>query len=235
MWAIVPIKDFTDAKGRLSEVLTPPERESLARTMLRDVLDTLSRTKGFDGIAVMTRDADAQGLCSDLGFRVLTEKRNEGQTAAVMSASQSLRQEGIEGVLTIPGDVPLVSPKDIEIVMEKHLAAPAMTIVPARDYQGSNCIVCSPPGFVPLRFGDNSFYPHLDAARQLGITPVIVELPNLALDIDTPEDLEFLASEPVCSRAQAYLLEIGIVDRMNGSAVRSPSYEVPKEAVGGAE
>jgi 2-phospho-L-lactate guanylyltransferase len=234
MWAIVPIKDFTDAKGRLSEVLTPPERESLARAMFRDVLDTLSRTKGLDGIAVMTRDVDAQGLCADLGFRVLTEERNEGQTTAVMSASQSLRQEGIEGVLTIPGDVPLVSPKDIEIVMEKHLAAPAMTIVPARDYQGSNCIICSPPGFVPLRFGENSFYPHLDAARQLGITPVIVELPNLALDIDTPEDLEFLAGEPVRTRAQAYLLETDIVDRIYGPAV-GPSYEVPKEAVGGAK
>tara|TARA_Y100001960_G_scaffold270508_1_gene296650 strand:- start:1298 stop:1990 length:693 start_codon:yes stop_codon:yes gene_type:complete len=230
MWAIVPIKDFTDAKGRLSKVLTPAERESLARAMFQDVLDALMETSGLDGIAVMTRDIDAQSLCADMGFRVLTEERNEGQTTAVMTASQSLRQEGVEGVLTIPGDVPLVSPKDIEVVLDKHLGAPSMTIVPARDYQGSNCVVCSPPGFVPLRFGDNSFYPHLDAAKRVGITPVVVELPNLALDIDTPEDLEILIGETVRSRTQEHLLEAGIVDRIFG-----PTVSASREVVGGVK
>ena len=230
MWAIVPIKDFTDAKGRLSKVLTPAERESLARAMFQDVLDALMETSGLDGIAVMTRDIDAQSLCADMGFRVLTEERNKGQTTAVMTASQSLRQEGVEGVLTIPGDVPLVSPKDIEVVLDKHLRAPSMTIVPARDYQGSNCIVCSPPGFVPLRFGDNSFYPHLDAAKRVGITPVVVELPNLALDIDTPEDLEILIGETVRSRTQEHLLEAGIVDRIFG-----PTVSASREVVGGVK
>tara|TARA_B100000029_G_scaffold224637_2_gene222513 strand:+ start:1102 stop:1806 length:705 start_codon:yes stop_codon:yes gene_type:complete len=234
MWAVVPIKDFTDAKGRLSEVLTPAEREMLARTMIRDVLSALLETKGLDGVSVMTRDVEAQELCIDLGVRVLKEERNAGQTTAVMAASQALLQEGAEGVLTIPGDVPLVSPSDIEIVLEKHRSAPSMTIVPARDYQGSNCVVCSPPGCVPLRFGDNSFYPHLDAAWQVGIEPQIIEVPNLALDIDTPEDLEVLVNEPERSRAQEYLLEAGIVSRMRPPAGSTLS-EVTWEAVGSAE
>ena len=50
---------------------------------------------------------------------------------------------------------------------------------------------------VPLRFGDNSFFPHLDAARRAGIEPTVLDLPGIALDIDTPEDLaRFMALKP---------------------------------------
>ena len=65
----------------------------------------------------------------------------------------------------------------------------AFTIVPARDRMGSNAVLCSPADAVPLRFGDDSFFPHLDAARARGIEPEVVRLPRIALDIDTPEDL----------------------------------------------
>ena len=64
------------------------------------------------------------------------------------------------------------------------------TIVPAGDKKGSNAVACSPPLAVPLRFGDNSFYPHLDAARKAGIEPVIKEFPGIATDVDTPEDIQ---------------------------------------------
>lgn len=231
MWAVVPVKDFTDAKGRLSEVLSPEQRQNLARAMIQDVLGALMQAKGLDGVAVMTRDAEAQELCSGLGARILTEDRNAGQTSAVMAASLALKADGIEGVLTVPGDVPLISPSDIETVLAQHGTAPAMTIVPARDYQGSNCVVCSPPGCVPLRFGDNSYYPHLEAARQAGIKPLSIDLPNLGLDIDTPEDLAVLIVEPVRSKAQEYLVSAGVTERQVGPDATTIS-EMPRAAAG---
>ena len=42
MWAVLPIKDVTDAKQRLAAVLTPDERQQLFRTMAADVLRTLT-------------------------------------------------------------------------------------------------------------------------------------------------------------------------------------------------
>lgn len=236
MWAVVPIKDFKDAKERLSHILSLQERQSLAQAMAEDVLRALLNVPALAGIAVATRDAEAQELCTRLGVRILTEKQNEGQTTAVVSASQTLRDEGVGDVLTIPGDVPLVLPQDIRSVMAAHGAAPAMTIVPARDHQGSNCVVLSPPGCVPLRFGDNSFYPHLDAARQVGIKPLTVELPNLALDIDSPDDLEVLVREPVRTRAQEFLVATGIVGRFGQLMNDLPTdAETASVAAGGAE
>jgi 2-phospho-L-lactate guanylyltransferase len=45
---------------------------------------------------------------------------------------------------------------------------------------------------MPLRFGDDSFLPHLASARTLGIEPTIIKVPGIALDIDQPEDVHAL-------------------------------------------
>ena len=213
VWAVVPIKDFAGAKERLSPVLRPSERRALARVMAEDVLRTLLAVSEFEGVAVVTRDAEARRLCAGLGVRVLAEPRNRGQTVAVMAASRTLEGEGVTDVLTVPGDVPLALPRDVRSVMAAHVAAPAMTIVPARDRRGSNCVVLSPPGCVALRFGENSFHPHLEAAREAGVPPLAVESPNLALDVDTPDDLELLMREPARTRAQEFLARAGVPGR----------------------
>jgi 2-phospho-L-lactate guanylyltransferase len=50
---------------------------------------------------------------------------------------------------------------------------------------------------VPLRFGDDSYFPHLSAARQCGIEPTILRLPGIGLDIDHPVDLlAFMRAKP---------------------------------------
>ena len=224
MWAVVPIKNFTNAKERLSRILSPSERRALARIMAEDVLRTLLAVSELEGVAVITRDAEAQELCAGLGARILTEPRNEGQTVAVVSANRVLEDEGVKDVLTVPGDVPLVLPRDVRSVVAAHGDAPAMTIVPARDYRGSNCVVLSPPGCVTLRFGRNSFYLHLDAAREAGISPLTIELPNLALDVDTSDDLDLLMREPTRTRAQEFLADAGVPGRfrrwLGGTAAR---------------
>ena len=77
--------------------------------------------------------------------------------------------------------------------------------MPARDELGSNAVLCSPADAVPLRFGDNSFFPHLDAAKTHGIEPEVVHLPRIGLDIDTPDDLALFLQTPSQTRAYALL------------------------------
>ena len=107
----------------------------------------------------------------------------------------------------LPGDVPLVTVEEIQTVLEVHGNAPTMTIVPARDEQGSNCIILSPPTAVPLRFGPNSYFPHLETARKMGLTLNTTKLAGIGLYIDTQDDLQELCKQPVQTRAQEYLQE----------------------------
>jgi 2-phospho-L-lactate guanylyltransferase len=128
-----------------------------------------------------------------------------------MAAAMLLAAEGRDGMLTLPGDVPLVAPAEIIQLIAAHGPAPAFTIAPSHDERGSNAILCSPPDAVPLAFGDDSFLPHLAAAQARGISPRIVRLPGLALDIDNPEDLAQFARLRSRTRAGALVRENAMV------------------------
>ncbi len=216
IWAVVPVKEFEGAKQRLSSCLSADERRMLARTMLEDVLEAVSAVREIAGVLVVTVDRAATSLASRYGARIATEGAREGHTGAVTAAVRLLVREGQGAMMTMPGDIPRLSPAEIAATLAAHRAAPAFTIVPAHDDLGSNTIICSPPDAVPLRFGEDSFFPHLDAARARGIDPLIVRQPGIGMDIDNPVDLvAFLKMSPrVATRTLALLEQSGIADRL---------------------
>ena len=221
-WAVVPVKELASAKQRLSSCLSPAERRALATIMLEDVLDALSAVHELAGMLVVTVDAVAASLAGRYGARIVTEAAREGHTGAVAAAARLLAREGRAGMMTMPGDIPRLSSAEIAATLAAHRPAPAFTIVPAHDDLGSNTIVCSPPDVVPLRFGEDSFYPHLDAARDRGIDPLIVRQPGIGMDIDNPVDLvAFLRmSAAVRSRTLTFLEQTGIAGRLLATSGR---------------
>jgi 2-phospho-L-lactate/phosphoenolpyruvate guanylyltransferase len=221
IWAVVPVKEFEGAKQRLSSALSPEERRLLATTMLEDVLDAVSAVRELSGVLVVTLDPAATSLASRYGARVVTEGARDGHTGAVTAAGRLLVREGQVGMMTMPGDIPRLSSDEIAATLAAHRAAPSFTIVPAHDNLGSNTIVCSPPDAVPLRFGEDSFFPHLDAARDQGIEPLVVRHPGIGMDIDNPVDLvTFLKMSPIVrTRTLAFLEQAGIASRLLASWV----------------
>jgi 2-phospho-L-lactate guanylyltransferase len=210
----MPVKDLPEAKQRLAEVLDARERQELFRAMLEDVLSALAASRALAGILLVTGDPEARHLATRYGARVLVEDENRGHTAASSLGARTLAQEGVSGMVQLPADIPLVTPEDIAALLHVHGEAPAVTLAPSRDQRGSNAVACSPPDLLPLRFGDDSFLPHLLRARALGIEPQIVKRPGLALDVDTPADLAAFLAAPSETRAYAYLAERGIVGRI---------------------
>ncbi|HZD61247.1 MAG TPA: 2-phospho-L-lactate guanylyltransferase, partial [Xanthobacteraceae bacterium] len=197
---VVPVKDTVQAKQRLAALLPAERRQELALAMFEDVIAAVSNVRELADITVVTIDSTAAAIAARHGARVMSEGACEGHTGAVMTAARHLAAEGCD-LLTLPGDIPLVEPSDVRQLIRAHgiradRGASAFTIVPARDELGSNAVLCSPAGAVPLRFGDNSFFPHLDAAKAHGIDPEVVHLPRIALDIDTPEDLALFVRTP---------------------------------------
>ena len=217
LWVVMPVKDLANAKQRLAGALAPGERHALFRAMLEDVLCALAASRGLAGILMVTRDLEARELAARYGARVLAEAANRGHTAASSLGAETLAREGAAGMLQLPADIPLITPGDIAAVLQVHGAAPAVTLGPSRDRRGSNAVACSPPDLLPLRFGDDSFFPHLRRAHALGIEPQIVQRPGLALDIDTPDDLRAFLATPSATRGYAFLAESGIAERLLGA------------------
>ena len=195
VWAAVPVKEFAGAKQRLAPLLTPEQRQALAAAMLEDVLAALADAP-LAGIMVNTLDPVATELAHRHGARVVTEGARDGHTGAVAAMARILAAEGRD-MLTLPGDIPRVTAAEIAAVVEGHGPAPSVTMVPAHDGRGSNAVLCSPALVMPLRFGDDSFLPHLATARALAIQPTILQLPGIGLDIDQPDDVRaFLRAMP---------------------------------------
>jgi 2-phospho-L-lactate guanylyltransferase len=209
MWAIVPVKDLAGAKQRLAASLSQEQRSALYRVMLEGVLDALAGAARLGGVMVVTRDAWAKEQARARGMRVLEEAVNRGHTAASSFGASQLSSLGAAGMLQVPGDLPLLAATDIDALLAQHGDAPSVTIAPSRDELGSNAVACSPPDFLPLRFGDDSYFPHLERARALGVEPAIVRRDGFALDIDTPADLEALLAHPGTSRSHDFLNSIG--------------------------
>jgi 2-phospho-L-lactate guanylyltransferase len=202
--AVVPIKDSGSAKQRLTDAAPPGLRRALALAMAEDVLEALAATPCLDGIVVVTVDPDATALAARYGAACQTAGARDGHTGAVMAAAHRLAAEGCAGMLTVPGDIPLVTAAEIAEIVAAHRPAPSFTIVPSHDEQGSNAILMSPPDAVPLRFGEDSFFPHLAAAEAQGIEPTVLRLPGIAFDIDNAVDLAHFAR--LGSRTRAGML-----------------------------
>ncbi|HUB96839.1 MAG TPA: 2-phospho-L-lactate guanylyltransferase [Stellaceae bacterium] len=204
LWAAVPVKALDHAKQRLGDRLPPSTRRALALAMVEDVLAALGKVHALGGIAVLTLDPDASALAARFGAEIWQQDAGIGHTEAVAAAARRLRQQGC-AMVTIPGDIPLVTAADIARIIAAAPAPPAFVAVPARDRCGTNAVLCDPADAVPLRFGGDSFSAHLAAARAGGIEPVVLDLPRIALDIDTGADLDLFLAQRSDTRAQAVL------------------------------
>jgi 2-phospho-L-lactate guanylyltransferase len=211
LWAVVPVKEADRAKERLAVLLPPGIRQALALAMLNDVLSALAAASGLAGIIVVTVDRQARRLALRYGARILEDGARDGHTGAVTGAARRLVAEGQAGMLTLPGDVPLVTADEIRRIIAARRPAPSFTIVPSHDEGGSNAILLSPPDAVRLRFGVDSFFPHLRAAEARGIRPTVLRLPGIGLDIDNPEDLAAFLRQPSQTRTRALLDERGLL------------------------
>ena len=215
--AVVPVKDLDSVKQRLASLLSPNERKALYQAMLRDVLTALANAHSLAGVLVVTRDPWAQALANELGMSVLSEPANDGHTAASTRGARALAEIGASGMLQVPGDLPLLRSDDIDHLAQAHGQAPAVTIAPSRDRLGSNAVACSPPQILPLRFGHDSFFPHMARARTLGIEPCTVERDGFAFDVDTPDDLRAVLPRLGTTHTGRYVATSGLAARLGAS------------------
>jgi 2-phospho-L-lactate guanylyltransferase len=192
--AVIPVKQLENAKQRLSGFLTADERRQLFSAMVEDVLTAVEACVLIDNFIVVTDDEDVADLARSFGAEIRPEPESPGLIESVTASAKQLAAEGVEVMLFLPGDVPLVTAEELEVLLEGFGRAdtPEFLIVPASDLGGSNCVACAPPDCMSFGFGVDSFRRHLDIARDLGLTPTVAKLPGIGLDIDTPEDLAAL-------------------------------------------
>ena len=198
---LVPVKNLAHAKQRLSAVLSPEERLALAQAMCEDVLRELARWRGRPAVAVVTGDPFARDLATRFEFEIIADALNTGETGAIEMATAECRRRGANHTLVVPADIPLIEASELQKIADSAPPGGAV-LVPDAAGRGTNAALRTPADLFPLRFGNDSFLPHLAAAKATGKPCVVLELPGIARDVDRPEDLNELSAANGDRRSQ---------------------------------
>jgi 2-phospho-L-lactate guanylyltransferase len=196
VWAIVPVKPLRRSKSRLSPVLSDDERAALSQDMLLRTLDILGQVPKLEHTLVVSRDPKALALAREHGARTVMERGTPELNRALIRATVVARGYGVSAVLILPADLPLIGQADIEQILALATDPPVIVVAPDRHGTGTNALLSAPPGLIDYDFGPDSFLRHKERATASGARLEICQLPSFELDVDDPEDLELMASEP---------------------------------------
>jgi 2-phospho-L-lactate guanylyltransferase len=198
---LIPVKNLSEAKQRLAAVLDQPARTELAQTMLHDVVTALAGWSRRPACTLVTSDPFALNLARQFDFEIIADPTNPGETGAIEMATRLCVERGIDSTLVIPADIPLIQASELEQILAQA-PVEGSVLAPAADGRGTNAAFRRPANLFPLRFGNDSFKPHLAAAQATGRPCVVLQLPRLAVDVDNPEDLQQLLAHPGETRTQ---------------------------------
>jgi 2-phospho-L-lactate guanylyltransferase len=175
---LVPVKAFADAKARLATVLSPAEREALARWTAERVIAAAGELPVF----VACDDDGVAEWAMSHGASVLWHP-GVGLNAAVTRSVADLRERGVHHVVVAHGDLP--RPGSLPSVPVDG----AITLVPDSRRDGTNVIALPTHAPFDFSYGPGSFRRHLQQAVAAGLAVAVRRDPLLSLDIDTPADL----------------------------------------------
>lgn len=186
--AILPIKNLDWAKQRLTPLLDPSPRRALVEAMLSDTLVALGRCSALERVLVVSSDTRAQRIAEGYGAVVIGDPDSGHNDAAAVGLRRAT-ELGVDRALLVPADCPLLEPAELDRLALWETPERCVLVVPDRHGTGTNALLLQPPGVLGPSFGEGSHARHLDSARAAQIHAETVELPSLALDVDTPDDL----------------------------------------------
>ncbi|MEY3805663.1 MAG: hypothetical protein RIR69_475 [Actinomycetota bacterium] len=179
------------AKGRLSETLTPTEREDLARTCAESVV----RAAHPLPVYVACSDADVVEWATHLGASIV-HCPTPGLDNAVSTARAHLRDDGFDHVIVSHADLPLAHRLD-------HVARPnVVTMVADRHRDGTNVLSFPLDSTFHTAYGPGSLDNHIQIAIQCHLAYEVIQDESLELDLDTADDLEELHTRNNTSHTQ---------------------------------
>ncbi|HEY0340272.1 MAG TPA: 2-phospho-L-lactate guanylyltransferase [Steroidobacteraceae bacterium] len=195
--ALIAVKERSRCKTRLADVLTPPERLDLVRSMLSAVLAAAENAQTVHQVIVISPERDtvpaAIPVLADTG-----DSLNE----ALTQAHTLVREFGCQEFVVLPADLPLITSAEIdELVRAGRAGGFAMATDAAGVGTNALCLNSIQP--FHFQFGPDSRHLHLLEARRMGASPQMVQLAGLEFDVDSPTDLDLLEGQKWLPRLRA--------------------------------
>ncbi len=229
--ALIPVKSLATGKSRLRASLPDAAIPALSLAMLADVVTALQGVPEIDSIAVVTPDENVGEAATALGARALV-RQDPGLDASIAMAARELSGGSAEplDLLVIMGDLPGASSIAIGLFIEqaRELGENAVAIATSTD-GGTTLLLRKPWDAMGTVYGPNSANSHFELAKAAGLPVSLFHHPELAIDLDEPEDLQrFLQLESTGHQTRALLQQILDTEDPHASPKAESSVHQPK-------
>jgi 2-phospho-L-lactate guanylyltransferase len=195
--ALIAIKERARCKTRLANVLAPPERLDLVRSMLTAVLTAAENAQTVHQVIVISPERDT--VPADIPVLADT---GQSLNSALVQAHTMVRELGCHEVVVLPADLPMITAAEIdELVRAGRAGGFALASDTAGTGTNALCLVSTQP--CRFQFGPDSRRLHLQEAQRLGCDPQVPHLPGLEFDVDSPADLDLLDERKWLTRLRA--------------------------------
>ncbi len=238
MWVLIPLKNFVDAKLRLSGMLSAAERRGLVQAMVEDVLAVVVAEPSFEGTVLLSDDPAAGLLAAHFGVQCWSERAlaAAGLNGVVSAGVARLAAQGADTVVVVHGDIPLMDGGELAQLLDSHRSRSGsrVTIAPDRQGEGSNIVLCTPPAVMAFAYGENSCHAHRCNAVASGASCAVLPLPGVSRDIDNADDLLALLHprwRDRAARTLRYLHDSGIARRLRAIAAGGANAEFSQREV----
>lgn len=194
---ILPVKRFARAKTRVVESIGPPGRAALLRAMLADVLVALDRSREVERVILVTGEGRAEKVAMERAKRgptpleVLRDPADHGHSEAATLGIVRAKALGATCTALLPADCPLLNSGELDAALS-GFSERTVGVATDRHGTGTNGLFLCPADAIGPAFGPGSRERHLDRATRAGYEAELVVIPSLALDLDTPDDLDAL-------------------------------------------
>jgi 2-phospho-L-lactate guanylyltransferase len=183
---LIPLKHLDAAKQRLHPDIGAAQRRSMMLAMLAHVAGEALRAD-VGPVALATSEPQAPSLAAELGIGVADDGGlpwNEGLAHAL-----GRLPDLPAAVVYLAGDLPLLTAEEVRALADA-VAGGGAAIGRAHD-GGTNALGLRPADALVPAFGSpQSARVHARLAEHAGLDVVVVDLPGIALDVDTPADAE---------------------------------------------
>jgi 2-phospho-L-lactate guanylyltransferase len=184
---LIPCKALDRGKSRLASVLDADDRLRLCEGFFRQTLSIAVASAGVDAVRTVSADPRAVQLSADAGVKVLSCEGGDLNKTLIRARAAIADQGTAHNCLILPIDLPYLSVRALRTFLGHGTG---VVVASDRRRRGTNALWLSSEVFhrFPFLFGADSLARYVDVARQADITCNVVDDPDLAFDVDEPND-----------------------------------------------
>ncbi len=192
---VLPVKDLSQSKSRLSFEMGQQQRELLVCKLVRRTIQIAKSAAYAGDILLVSRDDRVCDIAKAEAVHFLAEQ-GSGLNQALEQATAWAKGRSYSALLVLPLDIPFLAKEDVDAIIGMSVGEERISVIaPDEAMAGTNALLVKPPGILQYQFGPESFLKHRRQARDRHIKCQIYRSARVAFDLDSPLQYRRFVSE----------------------------------------